>query len=86
VDRFEERPHGLNDSFAVSLSGINLPACGGNSTLGYQYKEWVVRSGQRVYLLGEASDRSGQLVMGKPSTGPCIFLDPLLIRNSNMPW
>ena len=42
-------------------------------TLGFEYKEWVVRPGQRVYLLGEASDRSGRLVVGKPSSGPYVF-------------
>ena len=73
VDRFEDRPHGLTGSFTVSLFGLDLSAGGGNSTLGFEYKEWVVRSGQRMYLLGEASDRSGRLVVGKPSSGPYIL-------------
>lgn len=68
VERFERLPYG---GFTVSAFGINLT--GGDNTLGYQYEEWVVRAGQRLFLLGEAADRDGQLVMGKPSSGLCIF-------------
>ncbi|KAA2256929.1 helicase [Solihabitans fulvus] len=41
-------------------------------TIGYEYKEWVVRPGVRLYVHGEASDQSGQLVFGKPAKGPFI--------------
>jgi hypothetical protein len=69
VDRFE--PHRGKGSFSVSLGGISLT--GGGGTLGFEYKEWVLRPGQRVYLLGEASDRSGRLVVGRPASGPYVF-------------
>lgn len=42
---------------------------GGDITLGYHFEEWVVRPGQDLYVLGEASDRSGTLSIGKPEKG-----------------
>jgi hypothetical protein len=71
VNRFESRPPGAG-GFDVSLFGITLSSNGGDSTLGYEYEEWVVRPGRRLYVLGEASDRSGRLVVGKPSKGPYV--------------
>jgi hypothetical protein len=71
VNRFEPRPPG-SGAFDVSLFGISLSGNGRDSTLGYEYEEWVVRPGRRLYVLGEASDRSGRLVVGKPSKGPYV--------------
>lgn len=72
VSRFE--PHSqATEGLSVSLPGINITAGRGNRTLGYEYNEWVVRPGARVYLLGEASDRTGRLAVGKPSSGPYIL-------------
>jgi len=73
VNRFEPRPPGSSGAFNVSLFGITLSGNGHDSTLGYEYEEWVVRPGRRLYVLGEASDRSGRLVMGKPSKGPYVL-------------
>lgn len=64
VDRFEPY-HG---GHSMSLFGIQLPvALGrGSQTIGYAYKEWLIRPGQRLYVLGEVHDRHGPLVIGEP--------------------
>ncbi|EHR59501.1 superfamily II DNA helicase [Saccharomonospora cyanea NA-134] len=66
VSRFE--PHGGKEG-GVELFGIALPALlgRGDSTIGYDYKEWVIRPGRRLYVLGEVHDRTGPLVIGKPA-------------------
>ncbi|QUH05074.1 helicase [Saccharopolyspora erythraea] len=62
VSRFEPyRPQG------PSLFGVQLPAIfDASGTTGYEYTEWVLRPGQRLYVLGEVHDRIGPLVIGKP--------------------
>ncbi|WP_344683950.1 E3 ubiquitin ligase family protein [Saccharopolyspora taberi] len=62
VSRFEpHRPQGLN------LFGIQLPNIFDSSTtIGYEYTEWVLRPGHRLYILGEVHDKIGPLVIGKP--------------------
>lgn len=65
IDRFEPHEGGRG---SVELFGITLPSFGGgNRTIGYKYKEWIVRPGQRLYILGEVHDKIGPLVIGKPS-------------------
>jgi len=67
VDRFEPHEGGRS---SVELFGVRLPSFGGgNRTIGYKYKEWVVRPGQRLYVHGEVHDRKGPLIIGKPSEG-----------------
>ena len=68
VDRFERARGG--GGLDVSVFGISLS--GGDGTVGYEYEEWVLRPGQRVYVLGVASDRTGVLTMRKPAAGPYI--------------
>ncbi|WP_328606281.1 E3 ubiquitin ligase family protein [Amycolatopsis sp. NBC_00345] len=66
VDRFEPYQGG-DQSF--ELFGLRLPALLGgsrDSTLGYRYREWLIRPGTRLYVLGEAHDNAGPLVIGKP--------------------
>ncbi|SFQ24744.1 E3 Ubiquitin ligase [Amycolatopsis arida] len=66
VDRFEP----ASGRRSVELFGIRLPGVsGGDSTIGYHYKEWLIRSGRRLYVLGEVHDRIGPLVIGKPERG-----------------
>lgn len=72
VDRFEPKEGGRD---SVELFGIKLPSFGGgNRTIGYKYKEWVVRPGQRLYILGEVHDKIGPLVIGKPADGGHFIL------------
>ncbi|WP_216210360.1 E3 ubiquitin ligase family protein [Amycolatopsis aidingensis] len=69
VHRFE--PH-HGGSGPVEVFGFRLPdfVAGGNgSTIGFDYKEWVIRPGRRLYVLGEVHDRIGPLVIGKPQGG-----------------
>nr|WP_158881607.1 E3 ubiquitin ligase family protein [Amycolatopsis anabasis] len=66
VHRFE--PH-RGGGEAVDLFGIKLPnflAGGRDSTIGFHYKEWVIRPGRPLYILGEVHDKIGPLVIGKP--------------------
>ncbi|MEC3982027.1 E3 ubiquitin ligase family protein [Amycolatopsis sp. H20-H5] len=70
TDRFE--PYHGGDQ-GMELFGIRIPFGNRDSTLGYQYKEWLIRPGTRLFVLGEAHDRIGPLVLGKPS-GPGHFL------------
>ncbi|PXY32257.1 GIDE domain-containing protein [Prauserella muralis] len=68
VNRFE--PH--RGGGGVEVFGVRLPdfvAGGGSTTIGFDYKEWVIRPGRRLYILGEVHDRIGPLVIGKPDNG-----------------
>lgn len=70
VSRFEPASGGGNQQ--VELFGIRLPNffnSGQNSTIGFEYKEWVIRPGRRMYILGEVHDKIGPLVIGKPGEG-----------------
>ncbi|GAB3295332.1 hypothetical protein GCM10027563_36630 [Parasphingorhabdus pacifica] len=62
LDRYEpHRPDG------PSLFGVQLPRMFDSSgTIGYQYNEWVIRPGTRLYVLGEVHDKIGPLVIGNP--------------------
>jgi E3 ubiquitin ligase len=40
-----------------------------DTTIGIERKEWGIAPGQRLYVLAEASDRSGRLAMMKPADG-----------------
>jgi hypothetical protein len=42
-------------------------------TIGYEKEEWILRAGTRLYVLGEATDRSGDLAVGKPDKGLFII-------------
>ena len=55
-----------------TIFGIQLGGWNRDDTIGYEYTEWVLRPGVRLYVHGEASDSSGQLVFGKPAGGPFI--------------
>jgi hypothetical protein len=66
VDRFEPY-RGADQSF--ELFGLRLPGfLAGNhdSTIGFEYKEWLIRPGTRLYVLGEVHDIIGPLVIAKP--------------------
>jgi hypothetical protein len=67
LDRFEPDRSGRS----VSFLGLRLP--GGSNTIGYEKEEWVVRPGTRLYVLGEATDRAGDLEVGRPGKGPFIM-------------
>ena len=57
-DRFEQ-----NAPAGFSLSSL---LSSGSKTLGYRYKEKMLPVGAKLYILGEASDRRGELAVIKP--------------------
>lgn len=69
ISRFERN---TNRSTGPTIFGIQLPGLNQDDTIGYEYTEWVLRAGARLYVHGEASDRSGELAFGKPEDG--LFL------------
>jgi len=69
VERFEPYQGG-DQSF--ELFGIRLPgflAGNQNSTIGFHYKEWLIRPGTPLYILGQVHDIIGPLVIAKPEDG-----------------
>lgn len=53
-----------------TVFGFTLPDMFDSSgTVGFEYKEWVIRPGRQLYVLGEVHDRIGPLVIGKPEQG-----------------
>ncbi|MCP2168920.1 E3 ubiquitin ligase family protein [Goodfellowiella coeruleoviolacea] len=65
VSRFE--PH--NAGGGPSIFGFRLDNWNRDDTIGFEYKEWVVRPGVRLYVHGEASDQTGQLMFNRPQNG-----------------
>ena len=51
-------------NFSFSLAGVG--GTGGRRTLGYQFTERILPLNRRLYVLGAASDSSGELVIQKP--------------------
>jgi E3 Ubiquitin ligase len=43
----------------------------GSRTLGYEYEEWAIPVGHRLYVLGEATDTSGELRTPSPRAWGC---------------
>lgn len=69
VDRFEPESSVSGGTisfgnFSFSLGGVG--GAGGRRTLGYQFTERLVPLNRRVYVLGAASDSSGELMIQKP--------------------
>jgi hypothetical protein len=66
VDRFE--PSNEQQGTKLSFGGFSLNLGGGREgTIGYKYEEWVLRPGRRLYVLGEANDANGPIVVANPS-------------------
>ena len=64
INRFEPHNGGRD---GLQLFGFKIPGLSaGNSTIGYEYEEWVLRPGRRLYILGEVHDKIGPLVISKP--------------------
>lgn len=69
ISRFERN---TGRKAGPTMFGIQLPSFDRDDTIGYEYTEWVLRGGTRLYVHGEAADRSGELAFGKPEGG--LFL------------
>jgi E3 Ubiquitin ligase len=59
-------------SWKLDLSALTVRE--GRRTLGFRYEERIVPIDRAIFVLGEASDRSGQLVIGKPARKGATFL------------
>lgn len=66
LDRWEEAdPRANQTELSVGKFSLKLPKSG-DRTLGYQYQEWALKPGDKVYVLGEASDVDGELAIREP--------------------
>ncbi len=68
VDRFE--PH-TSSGGTISFKGFSFSVGAAadsarRRTLGYRFREWILPPGKNVYILGAASDRTGELLLQKP--------------------
>jgi hypothetical protein len=45
----------------------------GDSTIGIEHEEWVLRPGKQLYVLGQVTDRAGNLELRKPSENPMVI-------------
>lgn len=70
-DRFKRDRGDGGGKLKIGSFSLQLPQR--SRTIGYQYEEWALRPGTRVYVLGEASDASGRLTIGAPAEGG-VFL------------
>lgn len=76
VDRFEPST-GSNSRGTLSYGNftLNLPTTSsGRRTLGYRYVEEIIPIERRIYVLGEASDLSGELMIQLPQNKDESFI------------
>jgi hypothetical protein len=69
VSRFEEARDG-DDRTRLQIGSFSLDLPSGSrdgDTLGYEYEEWVISPGTRLFVHGEASDADGGLVVRAPA-------------------
>lgn len=65
-DRWEKAdPKSNRTELSVGKFSMSMPKTGDRS-LGYQYEEWAIKPGDKVYVLGEASDVDGELAVREP--------------------
>jgi hypothetical protein len=68
VDKFEpgERQAGSMLSFGAFSINISTPSVGRTRTLGYRFRESIIPLDRKLYVLGEATDTSGELAIQSP--------------------
>lgn len=66
VEHDEQESH---TELKIGSFSLTLPTLKDDGTYGYQYEEWVLTPGQRMFVLGEASDATGSLVVSPPEKG-----------------
>jgi len=74
LDRFD--PHVESQPLPSGLMGLVgsvLRSGASSGTLGFEYEEWVIRPGARLYVHGEVSDASGRVAFAKPDKGRYII-------------
>ena len=78
IDEFREPNRGDARPGAAGvlpmLGSVILGASARSNTVGFRSREWVLEEGTRVYVLGEATDLDGEVVIGEPSgTKPLVI-------------
>lgn len=74
ADRFE--PQVTQEQLPSGLAGVLgsfLRAGDQSGTIGFEYEEWIIRPGARLYVHGEVSDATGRVAFAKPSEGRYII-------------
>lgn len=75
VSEFREADR-RNDSTDIRFGSFSLSLPRGNQgggTLGYQYDEWVLAPGTRVFVSGDVVDRNGHLEVRAPEGGRLLI-------------
>ena len=68
-----ENQSGLN----IKLGAVSIGIGGGNNTnktIGYEYKEVGIKMDQNLYVLGDANDRDGSLIISNPKDSKLPFI------------
>ena len=80
VDRFEPYIPGQRLGGEGSLAeravgiGLNLLSQTDNDTIGYEYREWIIRDGANLYVrAGAMRDHTGRAWLQKPAGGPYLI-------------
>ncbi len=73
VSEFRE-PSTHDESASVSLGPFELNLGGGDNTIGYQYEEWILPLGTKVFVQGDASDGGGELAIVEPEGSPKLIV------------
>ncbi|MCH2235138.1 MAG: E3 ubiquitin ligase family protein [Crocinitomicaceae bacterium] len=65
---FEQGEPGSNGGLNVKIGNFSLGIGGNNDykTIGYRYSEEGIKVGSNLYVLGDANDRDGNLIVSKP--------------------
>jgi len=74
---FEKVNDNNSSGTKVSIGGFSLTTGGGNATIrtiGYKYEEYSIPVNSRLYVLGDANDRSGKLTVSKSKDKKAPFI------------
>ncbi len=80
VDRFQPGELGVGNGlvnlgdFTINIGGLTIGPSARTRVLGYRFRESVLPLGRKVYVLGEATDKTGQLAVGMPGQKGHKFL------------
>ena len=74
VERFDPAGSGFGGLVIGSLRLDIVPPAGTRRTLGYKIVEHVLAVGDRLYVLGEARDRDGRVVIARPARRGAKFI------------
>ncbi|MDN5853662.1 MAG: E3 ubiquitin ligase family protein [Actinomycetia bacterium] len=77
LDEFEEPKSEKSKGgggFLATVGNIAKDMLDDEDTIGFRRREWVLKDGARIYVLGEASDADGELVVGEPSDGTKLLI------------